>query len=91
MKKRISDANLVAIMFGCIIVSLVIIMIADIIETAPQYELHLATSHKLVTVQVERQKDINADLYLLGSGNVKTTESTIYRYCYQREDGGIVQ
>ena len=49
MKKRISDANLVAIMFGCIIVSLVITMIADIIETAPQYELHLATSHKLVT------------------------------------------
>ncbi len=90
MKKRISDANLVAIMFGCIIVSLVIIMIADIIETAPQYELHLVTSHKLVTVQVERQKEINAELYLLGSGNVKTTESTIYRYCYQREDGGIV-
>ena len=65
MKKRISDANLVAIMFGCIIVSLVITMIADIIETAPQYELHLVTSHKLVTVQVERQKDINADLSVL--------------------------
>ena len=90
MKKRISDANLVAIVFGCILVLSVITMIAYVVETIPQSELHLVTSHKLVTVQVERQKNISANLYLLGSGSVKTAESTIYQYCYQREDGGIV-
>ena len=101
MKRFLKFTSLVVVACICVL-TLTGCGIVDVITdlfTDDEYESdwQCIGSYKLIAAKVETQTNVNAEfsgkfLICFGgmSGNVTTSENTVYKYWYQRSDGGIL-